>query len=201
MNDASEMFGVDKASLALKDGFLRWQCRVRMMAMRNRQGRPDDAIMPDVYLSKGGEPLGRIITVLSKSPLYSKTPELRHMVQRTNDPAQRREKAVQLFCETYFQKPREFTDVLTASFVGKSGAVQQMLATKRVMLRFSAYNQTFQLACNVFELESGDPLYQATWWHNHLFNPDMSSSAVVLAFAPVWLESVAEPPVPTAMRG
>jgi hypothetical protein len=46
MSDVSEMFGVDKASLALKDAFLRWQCRVRMMAMRDKQGRPDDAVMP-----------------------------------------------------------------------------------------------------------------------------------------------------------
>ena len=29
--------------------------------------------------------MGQIITVLSKSPMFSKTPELKHMVLRTND--------------------------------------------------------------------------------------------------------------------
>jgi len=195
MNNVSEVFGIDKASLALKEGFLRWQCRVRMMAMRDKEGRPDDAVMPEVFLPNQSAALGQIITVLSKSPPFSKTPELRHMVQRTFDPAQRREKALQLFSETYYQKSREFSDVLTACFGGKSDAVKAMLAAQRCRLHFSAYNQIFDLECNVSELERSDPLYQATWWHNHLFNPDMSSEAVILGFAPVWSDSVADPPV------
>ena len=64
MSDVSEMFGVDKASLALKDAFLRWQCRVRMMAMRDKQGRPDDAVMPDLFLPGESEAMGQIITCL-----------------------------------------------------------------------------------------------------------------------------------------
>jgi hypothetical protein len=200
MSDVSEMFGVDKASLALKDAFLRWQCRVRMMAMRDKQGRPDDAVMPDLFLPGESEAMGQIITVLSKSPMFSKTPELKHMVMRTNDPAQRREKALQLFSETYFQKSREFSDVLTASFAGKTAAVEKILAAQKCRLHFSAYNQTFEIACTVSELGSTDPMYQSTWWHNHLFNPDMSSSAVVVAFAPLWSDSNAEPPVLTAAQ-
>ena len=72
MSDVSEIFGVDRASLALKDAFLRWQCRVRMMAMRDKQGRPDDAVMPDLFLPGESEAMGQIITVLSKSPMFSR---------------------------------------------------------------------------------------------------------------------------------
>ena len=132
--------------------------------------------------------------------MFSKTPELKHMVMRTNDPAQRREKALELFSETYFQKSRKFSDVLTASFAGKTAAVEKILAAQKCRLHFSAYNQTFEIACTVSELGSTDPMYQSTWWHNHLFNPDMSSSAVVVAFAPLWSDSNAEPPVLTAAQ-
>lgn len=201
MNNVGEILGVDRASLALKDAFLRWKCRVRMIAMRDHQGRPDDAIMPHLHLPDNSEALGQFITVLSKLTPYSKTPELRHMALQTNDPNQRREKAVQLFGETYFQKSREFSDVLTASFAPQSDAVKAVLAARRVTLHFSAYNQIFELACTVSQLAKNDLYYQSTWWHNHLFNPNLSADAVVLAFAPLWSDSRAEPQILTTALG
>jgi len=46
----------------LRKAFLKWQCRVRQMAMRDNYGRPDDAITPAVYLPDQAEPMGHIIT-------------------------------------------------------------------------------------------------------------------------------------------
>ena len=36
--------------MALRDSFLRWQCRVRQIAMREASGRPDDAVTPALTL-------------------------------------------------------------------------------------------------------------------------------------------------------
>jgi hypothetical protein len=38
-------------------------------------------------------------------------------------------------------------------------------------------------------LEPGDPLYQASYWHNHLFNPNIPDGIRVLSFTPDWRHS------------
>ena len=178
----------------LRDAFLRWQCRVRQMMMRDDQGRPGDAITPALTLAGEAEPMGHIITVLCKSPQYSKTPELMHMVRRTNDPAQRREAALTLFSETYYQRAEEFSDILTATFPPGSPGAAQIRAAGEVTLTFQAYSQRYDLACRVWALADHNPLYQATYWHNLLFNPGLSADTIILGFEPNWPQSSADPP-------
>ena len=181
------------ASAKLRDAFLRWQCRVRQIAMRQNKGRPDDAIMPTLFLPNDPKPLGQIITVLSKSREHSKLPEIQHIVRHTHDPAQRREKAVALFSEMYFQKAHEFSDVLTATFRPDSKGARTIVRSKHCRLVFQAYNQRFELACKVDRLSPHDPLYQATWWHNKIFNPDLNPETIVLGFKPQWADCNGEP--------
>ena len=113
---AGEVLRMESANSALRENFLRWQCRVRQLSMREAQGRPGPGVVADVTLPGEAEPMGAVITVMSKSPQFSKTPELEHMARRTNDPAQIREAALRYFSETYFQKALEFSDILTATF-------------------------------------------------------------------------------------
>ena len=108
MNSVAQLLGMTQLDNPLRDTFLRWQCRVRQIAMRENMGHPDDAITPELTLPGETEPTRHIITVLSKAPPFSKTPELQHMVKRTHDPAQRREKAVRFFSEIYYQKELEW---------------------------------------------------------------------------------------------
>ena len=77
-------------------------------------GRPDAAIVAAVTLSGEGQPMGHVITLMSKAPAYSKTPEMRHIAASTYDPAKRREKALQFFSEAYYQNYREFSDEINA---------------------------------------------------------------------------------------
>lgn len=177
----------------LRDGFLRWQCRVRQMMMREERGRPGDAVMPALTLAGADEPMGHIVTVLSKSPQYSKTPELMHMVRRTMDPAQRREAALTLFSETYYQKAGEFSDILTATFPPDSPGAAEIRAAGQVTLSFDAYSQRYDLACRVWALAEHNPLFQATYWHNLLFNPALPADTVILGFEPDWSQSSANP--------
>lgn len=195
MNGIQEVFGLDREHSPLRDAFMRWQCRVRQIAMREKQGRPDDGVVAEVTPEGGDVSLGNVITVLNKAPLYSKTPELKHMFLRTNDPAQRRDKAIQLFSETYFQKHKEFSDLITATFQPDSGGAKILLNAERCSLEFEAYNQKFTLQCEVRALSKGEPLYQATYWHNLLFNPNLSPDTVILGFQPLWEECSADPPL------
>ena len=84
--------------------------------MREDMGRPGGAIIAALTLACETQPMGHVITLMLKAPAYSKTPEMRHIAASTYDPAQRREKALELFSDTYYQNPREFSDVLTTIF-------------------------------------------------------------------------------------
>jgi hypothetical protein len=173
----------------LRDRFLRWQCRVRQIAMREKAGRPDEGAIAALTLPGDTAPMGHIVTVLSKSWAHSRTPELQHIARRTNDPALRREAALTLFSETYYQNAHEFTDTLTATFRPGSPGAAAIEAAGACRLTYQAYSQRFDLACAVRPLDPGHPLWQATWWHNLLFNPDLPAATVVLAFRPDWERS------------
>ncbi len=192
MNSVAQLSGMTQLDNPLRDTFLRWQCRVRQIAMRENMGRPDDAITPALTLTGETKPTGHIITVLSKAPPFSKTPELQHMFRRTHDPAQRREKAIQFFAETYYQKAREFSDILTATFPPGSPGAAAISAAGNCTLTFKAYGQRYDLLCKVRTLDKTNPLYQATWWHNMLFNPNMHPDTVIFGFEPDWAHSTAE---------
>ncbi len=176
-----------------RGAFLRWQCRVRQIAMRDDAGRPDDAIMPEVTLAGAAEPMGRIVTVLARAPGHSVTSELMHMVRKTHDPAQRREQALSYLCATYYQDARQFSDILTATFLPGSAGAVRIRRAGTCTLRFEAYAQRFDLACRVWRLSRKNPLFEATWWHNQLFNPNLHPDTEVLGFEPDWSASTADP--------
>lgn len=193
MSSSAAILGLMPAPHPLRDAFLRWQCRVRQIAMRDNHGRPDDAVMPELTLAGAAEPMGHVITVMNRLPAFSRTPELMHMVKRTEDPAQRREKAIQLFSETYYQKHREFSDILTATFPPGSPGAAAIREAGACRLRFAAYSQSFTLECKVWRLGEQNHFHQATWWHNLLFNPALPPGTVVLGFEPDWDASGADP--------
>jgi len=189
----ARLLGLSPEPKPLRDAFLRWQCRVRQMMMRDNMGRPDDGIMPTLTLADASEPMGHIITVLCKGPAHSKTPEMRHMATRTQDPAQTRESALKFFSEFYYQKGSEFSDILTATFPPGSEGAQSIRRADRCTLSFDAYNQRFDLDCKVWKLAAKNPLWEATYWHNALFNPSLPKETVILGFEPDWDKSTADP--------
>ena len=188
-----QLFGKAPKNRELMERFLRWQCRVRQIAMRDKEGRPDDAITPSLTLSGESEPLGHVITLLTKWNAYSVTPEMTHMVKRTNDPAQRREKALQYFSSTHYQKFKEFSDSLTSTFPPESPGCEKIIKAGECTLVFEAYGQRFDLICSVSRLEKINPMFQATYWHNLLFNPALHPDTQILQFEPDWGRSTAEP--------
>lgn len=194
----SETWTIDAAdpghevSLRRRSAFLKWQCRVRQMAMRTAGGRPDAAIRPAVVLPDGSAP-GRITTILLKRPAYSVTPEFRHMVSRTHDPAERREAAVRFLSASHYQRAEEFSDELAATFTPDSAFVEAIIGTGRCRLVFDAYSQGFDLSCSVRLHGAHDPFREAAYWHNRLFNSELHTDTVVLGFLPDWDHSKAAP--------
>lgn len=193
MSSLGATLGESYSVSPLRTAFLKWQCRVRQVAMRDNQGRPDDAITPALFLPGEEEPMGHIITLLNKSPGYSVTSELLHMAKKTNDPAQRRDQAMQYLSATYYQKAAEFSDILTATFPPGSPGAARVREAGSVRLKFDAYAQMFDLGCKVWKLAPHNPLHQATMAHNRLFNPALHPDTEVLGFEPDWELSSAEP--------
>ena len=193
MSSVASIFGQTYVNHPMKDKFIKWQCHTRQMMMRDNQGRPEAAIMPEVYLAGQDASLGALITILNKLPTYSQTPEMLHMARKTNDPAQARSQAIQFFSATYYQKFRQFSDVLSATFPPGSGGAAQLMEAGNCRLVFEAYAQRFDLDCTVTPLAQQSALYQATMAHNRLFNRGLSSETIVLGFEPDWEKSTATP--------
>ena len=90
-----------------QERFIKFQCRARQMIMRDNFGKPDESIIPKLYLSDQKDPVCRIITLIHKLPEFSLLSELMHIAKKTNDPSQRREQAIKLLSSSYYQKHKE----------------------------------------------------------------------------------------------
>ncbi|MCY4451847.1 MAG: hypothetical protein OXC01_07845 [Immundisolibacterales bacterium] len=190
MRPESNVVRLDGANAELRDRFLRWQCRVRQIAMRRHEGRPTSGMTPVV--ATGDEPVARIVTVLCKLPEHSVTMELRHLARRTHDPAERRESALKLFAERHYQAAKEFSDRLTACFPPDSATAGRLAAARECRLDFEQFGQRFRVQCTVRRLSEHNPLREATFWHNLLFNPMLTADSIILGFEPDWGRSEAE---------
>ena len=169
-----------------QEKFMKFQCRARQMIMRDNLGRPDDSITPTIYLKGNTKPITKIITLIHKLPEYSALSELMHIARKTNDPSQRRDQAVKLLSASYYQKHREFTDVLTATFAPNSNLAEILISVGSCRLLFDAYSHKFESNFTVNNLERSEFLFRSTIMHNQLFNPNLHPETIVLSFSPQW---------------
>jgi len=165
-------------------GFIGWQCRLRQLAVRQREGRPSDGMVPTVMID--GRNLGRAVVLILKKPEFGVTEELRHMVQSTNDPRVSREKGLQFLASSYYQRTREFQDLMTGLFSAGSSIAEEVLQTGQCQLVFEQYEQQYSVTCDVQKLAADEYSYDATFWHNSLFNPSMPASPLIIGFTPIW---------------
>lgn len=177
----------------LRDHFVGWQCRIRADAMRRRSGRPSPGMRPRVLSAAGEEFAPAVTTLLVRREAESFAPEFRHLARRTHDPRDRREAALALLAERYYQHAQDFSDVLTATFAAGSALSEDLVREARCTLAFVQDSQRYDLPCSVSVLRADDPRRDETWWHNALFNPQLPPDIPVLAFVPRWLDAVADP--------
>ena len=184
---------LDNAKRALAGAFLGWQCRMRQIAFRQNEGRPSSGLTPEVFSIADGEPLGHIVTVLNK--IENKTPvmEFQHIYRRTRDPSQRRSDVIKYLSESYFQKPSSFSDRLTSVFPPGSQQSADIESIGHCRLVFQQFKQSYELVCDIERLQEHEILFQSTFWHNALFNSNLSKDSNILAFVPDWSLCSADP--------
>jgi len=185
---------MDPAHAALRDHFLGWQCRIRQHAIRQADGQPSAGMRPTVTVTEA-DTLGSITVLIVKQDSADITAEFRHMVRKTHDPASRFVSALKFMSAAYYQRAPEFSDLLTALFGPESQTAHQLLASGQCRLAFEQYQQRYWLPCTVHRLAESDSHYQATYWHNSLFNPTLPGSVEILGFRPDWARAKAEPGV------
>ncbi len=179
------------AASALRGHFLNWQCKARRNAVRKNAGKPSASMCSSIVVDN--VTLIQIIFLINKHEHCSTVPEFRHMVLRTNDPKKRYDSGLEFLAADYYQDKEEFTDQLTALFGPTEPLVSYLDQHRNCTLEFNQTRQHFSLPCEVASLDPSSYLYQATYWHNQLFNPLMPPGIRVLAFKPDWSLAIAEP--------
>ena len=178
----------DKLRLA----FLGWQCRLRQLAVREGDARPTAGMRPRLLV--GGQDGGAITVVITLKAPEASTAEFRHMVWRTFDQRERYQAALRYLQSAYFQDPSRFDDRLTAVFSADSELPGKLSGRHDCVLAFEQFSQRFWLNIVAVELlEPDDPAFQATYWHNALFNPSLPAAVQIVAFEPDWSQARAEP--------
>ena len=124
------------------------------------------------------------VLILEKDPTAS-THMFRHASRLSHDPRQRYEKGLKVLAAEYFEQPELFADLLTAQFGPESKTAAELVQTDLCVLSFREGERAFRLECTVAALRETDPFYQATYWHNYLFNPGLPPRVQVLCFVPV----------------
>ena len=68
--------------------FIRWQCRLRKLSMRERDGRPSPGMSAGVHAVAGGDEQARINFLINRRDPAARTAEFRHIVRKTHDSSQ-----------------------------------------------------------------------------------------------------------------
>lgn len=156
------------------------------MAMRTRSGAPDGSMSPQVLLEHSGKPSFTIVTILCRNEEYSLNSEMFHIARQTNDPAERRSRALDFLSAGYYQQHNRFSDILAASFLRGSGRYLALTASGTCRLEFCNHSTRYRLECTVLDLDPADHHHSACRLHNQLFNPDMPPDLKILGFKPDW---------------
>ncbi len=178
---------------ALRDQFMGWQCRIRQLAARESAGRPSPGMRPRATTLDGHEITTGVTMLIVESEPETSTTLFRHQYLKTHDPNERYGKVLEILQASHFQRPAEFSDVMTALFGPGSTVAARLLAHGRCILEFEEYAQGFHIPCAVAALAESNELFQATYWHNRMFNPNFPAGIRILSFTPDWTHALAYP--------
>ena len=183
---------MDKQTVDLRPQFLAWQCLVRQRAMRVGDGRPTTGMCPHLSLADGGSYSGQVTVLIIRTDAAEDVSQFKHMVQKTHDPADRYKAAIKYLSATYYQKPQEFSDEMTGLFSFEGLLARALCARGSCILEFSQFGSRYRLPCSVREMDEETDAFEATYWHNRLFNSRMPADVKILGFLPSWHEAVFE---------
>ncbi len=180
---------------ALCKHFLGWQCRLRQLSIRQGDGRPTSGMRPTVMIPERSEAWGPITVLIVKRESQEHTAQFRHIVLKTQEPAERYANALKLLRAAYYQQANEFSEEMTALFAVDSAFAAGLLQAQQCVLDFEQYSQRYLIPCSVRELSKEDSAFQATYWHNRLFNASLPSNLRILGFKPDWTAIEMDPAI------
>ena len=179
--------------LPIQNYFIGWQCRVREFALRNEEGRPNEGMRPQIEL-KNGEVVFPAATLLIIPDHPDQTiRQFRFMALKTQDPKERYTKALQLLAASFYQNAEDFSGAMSGIFSRTSEEMKALEKHQYCVMTFDYQQQAFKIPCHVSASPKNEPVYEFTYWHNYLFNPNLSPEVKVLHFKPDWSKTVSDP--------
>ena len=169
----------------VRQNFLGWQCRIRQIVMREAGGQPSSGLQPKC-ISIDGDFLGQVIVLLVRKNANHDAIQLRHIFLATQDPFVRYQNAVKYLSAGYYQRPHEFSHEMTALFDTSMSLPVALMTSGGCLLEFSQYSSIYRFHSSIRALEASEPAYQATYWHNSLFNQRMPTGIKILGFELDW---------------
>jgi len=175
-----------------REEFLRWQCRIRQITMREEGGRPSRGMQASVWLEGGVVLLEAMNMLLVQGDPTESTAFFKFQAKKTHDPKQVLEKGLQFLQSTYYHHAPSFRDEMTALFPQNSSTAAELIEASQCLLVFEQFNQVFKLVCTTRQLETDEDSWQATYWHNNMFNANLPGNATIIGFTPNWEKSLSE---------
>jgi hypothetical protein len=154
------------------------------MSMRELGGRPTPGMSAGVYSVSGNEEKGRMNFLIVNQESEFLNSELRHIIRKTQDSAESLKNGLRILSERHYQDDFKFSDELTALFGLDSALADALIEAGECHLKFAQSSIEHAFDFSVREIQQQDPAHQATYWHNHLFNPSMPGSVRILGFSP-----------------
>ena len=177
----------------IQNYFIGWQCRVRELSLRSEEGRPNGGMRPKIALKNGKVVFPAATLLIIPEHPDQIIRQFRFMALKTQDPKERYTKALQLLAARFYQKTEEFSGAMAGIFSRFSEEVMALEKDAYCIMEFDYQQQAFKIPCNVSESPKNDQVYEFTYWHNYLFNPNLSPEVKVLHFKPDWSETLSEP--------
>jgi len=177
----------------MQNYFIGWQCRVRELALRSEEGRPNGGMRPQITL-KNGDVLfpAATLLIIPEQPDHI-IRQFRFMALKTQDPKERYTKALQLLSAKFYQNSEDFSGEMSGIFSRFSKKVKVLKKYQYCVMEFEYQQQAFKIPCHVSESPKNEAAHEFTYWHNYLFNPNLSPEVRVLHFMPYWSETFSEP--------
>ncbi|MEM7563877.1 MAG: hypothetical protein AAF353_12625 [Pseudomonadota bacterium] len=170
--------------------FISWQCRVRKQSVREMGGRLTAGMSAGLYSVNGGDEQARINFMIVRKDSEDRTNEFRHIVRKSQDSAEWVKNGLRILSELHYHETDAFENQLTALFSVDSSVADALEEAGQCHLKFKQDSIDFEFDFSVEGLAEDHELFQATYWHNHLFNPTLPGKVRVLAFTPRLLTSV-----------
>jgi len=164
--------------------FISWQCRLRKLSVRELGGRPTPGMSAGVCSVSGGKVKGHMNFLIVRQESVMTTSEFRHIVHKSQDSAEWVKNGLRILAEHYYQDESEFSDELTALFGTDSPLADALIQAGQCHLKFAEDSVEQAFDFSVREMGEEEASYQATYWHNHLFNASIPGRVRVLGFTP-----------------